>query len=125
MWNKSISHYRKALEVHPNEPTFLERMGTLLVTCPDKSLRDPIQGRFFSERAFVNTTSSNVLKISSGRSLSMAYAMLGDKQNANYIVKMTIKIAQQENYSQVHMKELENMSRQFQQMEDGAVVIYQ
>ncbi len=55
----------------------------------------------------------------------MAYAMLGDKQNANYIVKMTIKIAQQENYSQAHMKELENMSSQFQQMEDGAVVIYQ
>ena len=125
MWDRAIKHYQKALEFHPNEPAFLERMSTLLVTCPDHSFRDPLQGRFYSERAFVHSSSSNVLKISSGRSLSMAYAMLGEKQNANTIIKMTIKIAQQENYSQAHMSELEKMSRQFQQMKEGAVVVYQ
>lgn len=125
MWTEAISHYRRALEIHPNEPSFLERMATLLITCPDVSLRDPVQGSYYAERAFVHSASSQVLKISSGRCLSMAFAMLGEKQNANIIINMTIKLAQQERYSKAHMAELEKLSRQFQQMEEGVVVVFQ
>jgi len=117
MWKKSISHYREALEYHPNEAYFLERLGTLLVTCPDTSLRNIMEGREYSERAFIHTTGRSLITISAGRSLALAYSMLGDKHNASAIINLTINVARRAKFSPANMEVLENLSRQIQQMD--------
>jgi tetratricopeptide (TPR) repeat protein len=118
MWDKSISLYREALEYHPNDPDFLERLGTLLVRCPDWSLRDIEEGREYSERAFIHISSRPKTLISAGQSLAFAYAMLGDKQNAITTISKTINIGRQENISPSYQTELENLYRTFQNMDD-------
>ncbi len=45
LWAKSITTLRKALVYHPNDPFLLERLGTLLVTCPDTGLRNMSRGK--------------------------------------------------------------------------------
>lgn len=112
MWDKAITIFRKALEYHPNEPFLLERLGTLLVTCNDPKLRNPTEGRDFCERAFINTSSHSVTLISAGRSLAIAYALLGDKRNASNIIKMTINIARGENVPSSYIDDLRNLSKQ-------------
>ncbi len=114
MWDRAMGLYREALEYHPNDPFLLERLGTLLVTCPDPTLRNINEGKDFSERAFIHTTSRSLTLISAGRSLALAYAELGDKQNAQSIINMTINIARAENISQAYQKELENISQRIQ-----------
>lgn len=118
MWEKAIKHYREALEHHPNEPDFLEWMGTLLIACPDSSLRNIEEGKEYSERAFLHISSPPNILVSAGRSLAYAYAKLGDKQNAIYTIKQTINIARQENISQSYQAELEDLYRTFQAMDN-------
>ena len=113
MWDKAIANYRKALEFHPNEPFLIERMGTLLVTCPDTKLRNIAEGRDYCERAFINTASHSVTLISAGRSLAIAYAVLGDRKNALKIIKMTINLARGENVPSAIIDDLRNLSQQF------------
>jgi len=114
MWDRAMDLYREALEYHPNDPFLLERLGTLLVTCPDPKLRNIKEGKDYSERAFIHTTSRSITLISAGRSLALAYAELGDKQNAQTIINMTINIARAENISQAYQQELENISQRIQ-----------
>ena len=113
IWDKAIANYRKALEYHPNEPFLLERVGTLLVTCPDIKLRNITEGRNYCERAFINTASHSVTLISAGRSLAIAYAVLGDKKNASKIIKMTLNLAKGENVPPAYIDDLRNLSQQF------------
>jgi hypothetical protein len=124
-WNKSIKTYRAALDVYPNDPYFLERLGTLLIVCPDPSLKNPEEGKMYAERAFLHTSSTSLTKISSGRNLALAYVMLGDKQNATRVIDMTIQLAKSENYAQENVAELEQVSAQIQAMKEGAVVLTQ
>jgi len=114
MWDRAMGLYRQALEYHPNDPFLLERLGTLLVTCPNPKLRNINEGKDYSERAFIHTTSRSITLISAGRSLALAYAELGDKQNAQTIINMTINIARAENISQAYQQELENISQRIQ-----------
>lgn len=114
MWERAMELYREALDFHPNDPYLLERLGTLLVTCPDPKLRNIEEGKDYSERAFIHTTSRSITLISAGRSLALAYAELGDKQNAHSIISMTINIARAENISQAYQQELENISQRIQ-----------
>jgi tetratricopeptide (TPR) repeat protein len=116
MWDRAMGLYREALEYHPNDPFLLERLGTLLVTCPDPTLRNIKEGKDYSERAFIHTTSRSITLISAGRSLALAYAELGDKQNARSIINMTINIARAENISQAYQQELENISQGIQSL---------
>jgi len=116
MWDKSIRHYREALEHHPNDPDFLEMLGSLLIACPDSSLRNIEEGMEYSERAFLHISCPPNILVSAGRSLAYAYAKLGDKQNAIYTIKQTIGIARRENISQSYQAELENLYRTFQNM---------
>ncbi len=116
MWDRAMGLYREALEYHPNDPFLLERLGTLLVTCPDPTLRNIKEGKDYSERAFIHTTSRSITLISAGRSLALAYAELGDKQNARSIINMTINIARAENISQAYQQELENISQRIQSL---------
>lgn len=114
MWDKSIRHFRKSLEYHPNEPYLLERLGTLLVSCPDPALRNASEGLEFSERAFIHTRSHSSTLISAGRSLALAYTSLGDNQNATLVMKMTINAARRENVSAENLAELEILLKRFQ-----------
>ncbi len=118
MWDKLIGHYREALEYHPNDPYFLEKLGTLLIACPDSSLRDIEEGLEYSERAFIHISSRPNTLVSAGRSLAYSYAKLGDKQNAITTIKQTINIARRENISASYQAELENLYRTFQHMPD-------
>jgi tetratricopeptide (TPR) repeat protein len=118
LWDKAISHYRKALEYHPNDPDLLERLGTLLVSCPDWSLRNLEEGREYSERAFVHISSRPNTLVSAGKSLAFAYAMLGNKQNAITTIRQTINIARQENIPPSNQAELEDLYKTFQAMDN-------
>jgi hypothetical protein len=114
MWDRSIQLFRKSLEYHPNEPYLLERLGTLLVSCPDPALRNASEGLEFSERAFIHTRSHASTLISAGRSLSLAYISLGDNQNATLVMKMTINAARRENVSAEELAELEKLLNRLQ-----------
>jgi tetratricopeptide (TPR) repeat protein len=114
MWDESIRHYREALEYHPNEPEFLERLGTLLIACPDSSLRNIQEAREYSERAFIHISSRPNILVSAGRSLAYAYAKLGDKQNAIATIKETINIGRREHISPSYQAELESLYETFQ-----------
>ena len=118
MWEKYIKHFRTALEYHPNDPYLLERLGTMLVSCPDPGWRNTLEGRDYSERAFIHTTSRSITLVSAGRSLALAYAELGDKQNATTVIRMTINIARRDNISESYQKDLENISRRIQTLEN-------
>jgi tetratricopeptide (TPR) repeat protein len=107
MWERCISHYRKTLEYFPNDPYMLERLGTLLVMCPDTLLRNIIEGREYSERAFINKSSSPMTVISAGRCLSESYAALGDNGNAYKYLNITISMARHENVPQDILENLE------------------
>ncbi len=109
MWEKAIAHFRKSLEYHPNDPFLLERLGTLLATCPEAKLRDIHEGRDFCERAFIHNTSQSATLISAGRSLAIAYQELGDRQNASNILKMTINLAKSQNFPPAYVSELEGL----------------
>jgi tetratricopeptide (TPR) repeat protein len=96
LWEKTIICYRKALEYNPNEPYLQESLGTLLVLCPDTKLRNPYEGKEYSERAFINKSSPTRTIISAGISMSEAYAMLGDKKNARNSMTLTIHLAERQ-----------------------------
>jgi len=113
LWERAIGHYRKSMESHPNEPYILERLGTLLVTCIDSKLRDVVQGRELCERAFIHTASHSVTLISAGRSLAIAYALLGDNRNAINVIKMTINLAREENVPASYLDDLRNLLHKF------------
>ena len=88
-------------------------MGTLLVTCPDPDLRNIKEGKEYSERAFIHTTSRSITLISAGRSLAIADAALGDMQGARQVIGMTINLARRENLSSAYLSELESISSRF------------
>jgi len=113
LWEKAITHFRKALEYHPNEPYLLERLGTLLVTCNDPKLRNVSEGRDLCERAFIHTASHSITLVSAGRSLAIAYAILGDKRNASNVLKMTITLARNENVPSAYMDDLRSLLQKF------------
>jgi tetratricopeptide (TPR) repeat protein len=113
LWERAIAHYRKALESHPNEPYILERLGTILVTCSDSKLRDISQGRDLCERAFIHTASHSITLISAGRSLAIAYALLGDNRNASNVIKMTINLSRGENVPASYLDDLRNLLQKF------------
>jgi len=113
LWDKSIAFFRIALEYHPNEPYLLERLGTLLISSPDPKLRNINEGMEYAERAFINTTSHSSTLISAGRSLAVAYATLGDKQNAYHIMSMTINAAKRENLPESNIEGLRKLLTQF------------
>lgn len=118
MWDKAIKHYRKALEYHPNDPDLLEKLGTLLVRCPDWSLRNIEEGKEYSERAFIHISSRPNTLVSAGKSLAFACAMLGDKKNAIATIQETISIARIEKLPAAEQAELENLNKTFRSMQD-------
>lgn len=119
MWDPYIGLLRSALEDHPNDPYLLERLGTILVTCPDPLRRNTREGRDYSERAFIHTDSRSMTLVSAGRSLALAYAELGDKKNAWSVINMTLNIARGENISPSYQEELQSIARRIQTLDQG------
>ncbi len=116
LWEKSLWLYREALGTHPNDPYFLERLGTLLIACPDSSLRNIEEGIEYSERAFIHKSSRPNTLVSSGRSLAYGYAKLGDKEEAIDIISQTINIGLREKISPSYQQELQELYETFMQM---------
>ena len=113
LWKKSIIHYRKALEFHPNEPDFLERIGSILVACPDLKLRNYIEAREFSERAFIHKGCPSDVLISAAKSLAEAYGELGDNRNAYTFMEIAIKLAKNQNAPGEYINNLEKRLIQY------------
>lgn len=82
LWGKYISHLKRALMFNPNEPYILEKLGTILVICPDVKFRDYNQGKIYSERAFLHKACPTETMVSAGITLAEAYEALGDKNKA-------------------------------------------
>jgi tetratricopeptide (TPR) repeat protein len=107
MWVKAEAHYRKALQFHPNEPDFLERLGTLLVVCPDIKVRNYKDAKEFSERAFIHTDCPAEVLISAAKSLAESYGALGDSGNAYTFFNITINLAKNQNAPKEFISDLE------------------
>ena len=118
MWEQTINHYREALVYHPNDPYFLERLGTMLIGCPDSSLRNIEEGRVYSERAFTHISTRPNTLVYAGRGLAYAYAKLGDSENAIATIKETINLARRANFSSSYLAELEKLLSTFQNLDN-------
>ena len=110
MWNKAVKLFRSALDQHPNEPYLLERLGALLVSCPDPGQRNVEEGMELSERAFCHISSPTNTMISAARNLAQAYAIKGNFQQATYYITIAIRLAQGINAPEDFMKELINLA---------------
>jgi tetratricopeptide (TPR) repeat protein len=108
-WEKAISMLKEALKDHTNDPVLLERLGTLLVLCPDPKYRDIQEGLNIAGRAFTNQSSRPSTVVSAGKALATAYAKLGDKVNARAVMNLTLNVARQENVPEPDFSELEHL----------------
>lgn len=106
LWAKAIEHYRKALESHPNEPYLLEKLSSLLITCPDLTLRKIDEGIEYAERALDHKSSPMEIVIKAGSNLSEAYAAKGDKATAIAYLNQSIDLAQNNNAPKEYLKNL-------------------
>jgi len=106
LWSSAIIHFKKAMVYFPNEPYVLEILGTLLVVCPDKELRNYEEGKEYLERAFFHKDCPIETMISSGKSLAHAYADLGDERTAAAYLKLTTDLAKNLNLPQEYIDKL-------------------
>lgn len=113
MWAAAIEHYRKSLVSFPNEPFLLEKLGTMLITCPDQNLRNIEEGRKLSERVFIHKASTPDLTIASGKSIAIAYAAEGDFRRAAAYIEWVLNIAKTRKASDQLIAELEDLSKQY------------
>jgi tetratricopeptide (TPR) repeat protein len=93
MWAKAIDYCRLGLDALPNNPVLLERIGKLLIACPDPAYKNVEEGIEFSERAFINYRSLLETKLFAGRNLAIAYASSGNKQKAVDYINQTLALA--------------------------------
>jgi tetratricopeptide (TPR) repeat protein len=111
-WKKSIDHFKQALEYFPNEPYIIEKLGSLLIMCPDSSLRDYNEGVGYLERLLIHRTCPPETKIFAGRGLTHAYYDLGDKTNAAFYAGFTINLVRNYNIHEEIINELQDLSNQ-------------
>lgn len=112
-WGKAISFLKKALAIYPNSSALQEKLGGLLVACPDPSFRNVSEGKEYSERAFINYNYTLPVRISAGRDLALAYNSLGDNANARLCIRKTLDIAQNANVSKEYMQNLKDLLAEF------------
>jgi tetratricopeptide (TPR) repeat protein len=113
-WAKAINLYYKALDANPNEPEFLERLGNLLITCPELPLRDLEKGKEYCERTFIHISSRPNVLIPAGRNLAYIYASMRDKGKALATIRQTINIARRANAPKLVQKDLEDFYSKIQ-----------
>jgi tetratricopeptide (TPR) repeat protein len=115
MWSAAIDHYQKSLSYFPNEPWLLEKIGTLLITCPDQKLRNIEEGKRFSERVFIHKACTPDLTIASGKSIAIAYASEGDFKNAGTYIDWILNVAQTQKAPEQTVTELVNLRKEYGQ----------
>ncbi|MGA1976231.1 MAG: tetratricopeptide repeat protein [Bacteroidales bacterium] len=118
-WDKAIGILRISLKYNPNESFLLEKLGTLLVTCPDQKFSNIEEGMEFSERAFYNISSHSVTIITAGKSLAIANALLGDFQTAAFYMNIILNMARNEKVPQEYFEELVKLAGAIKRM--GAI----
>jgi tetratricopeptide (TPR) repeat protein len=116
MWNKYISLFRKALQFHPNNVDFLARLGEILISCPEPSLQNIEEGRYYAERAFTYYNCPPEVLIAAGSHLAYAYSLLGDQQKAITTISQTINIGRRQKIPASQQAKLEDMLTAFRNM---------
>ena len=114
LWDESVIFIKKALAYHPNEPFLLERMGALLVSCPDSKLRNVNEGEEYCERAFYNIASEPETLISAGRNLVQAYAIMENFAAAKFYLNITMSMARSENLPPAYIQGLINLGKKIE-----------
>ena len=115
LWNRAIEHFRKALTYHPNEAFLLERLGTLLITCPVISLRKIDEGIEYAQRAVDHKSCSTETAIAAGSSLAEAYTAKKDKKTALSYLNMAIDLAQNSNAPKDYQLNLQRKLKELSQ----------
>lgn len=115
LWDKSIQLYRKAIEHHPNEPYLMEKLGSLLIGCPDTRLRNIEEGLQYSHRALDHKASSPEIILSAASYLADAYAAKGDKQAASVYLTRNLDMARRNNAPKEYLEEIEMRLTQYRQ----------
>ena len=116
MWNKYISLFQKALQYHPNNVDFLARLGEILISCPEPSLQNIEEGRYYAERAFTYYNCPPEVLIAAGSHLAYAYSLLGDQQKAITTISQTINIGRRQKIPASQQAKLEDMLTAFRNM---------
>ena len=116
MWSKAINLLRNTIKYHPNESVPIEKLGTLLITCPDPNLQNIEEGLEFSERAFFSISSSVTTLISAGRNLALGNLMIGNLKVAAYFIQITIGIAKDERVPQSYLDGLLRMESEIKRL---------
>jgi len=119
MWLESITFFRGALVFHPNEPYLLEKLGALLVSCPDPKLRNANEGMEYCERAFYNISSSSHTILAAGRNLAQAYALMQNYEAAVFYLQICINMAQNEKMPADYIQELLKQAETIQLLRSG------
>lgn len=114
MWSNLLGLYKSALKQFPNDSSIQEAYGTLMINCPDETIRDLNQAREFSERAFINNKYTLQTRVMAGRSLSVAHFELKNYGKALYYIHKTIDIAKRARFSKDYVARLEQISNDFQ-----------
>lgn len=105
-WGRAISLLRTSMQYNPNESILLERLGTLLISCPDPKLQNIPEGLELSERAFYHVSSNMATLLSAGKNFALGNAMIGDFDKASYYMRLTLNIAKSEKVPQDYMNVL-------------------
>lgn len=116
MWKKLADLYETALKFSPNNSNLQEAYGSFLINCPDKNIRNPVQAREFSERAFINSKFNLQTRVAAGRSLAISYFELKENGKALYYIHKAIGIAKHAQFSREYIASLEAVSSDFQRI---------
>ncbi|TYA84301.1 tetratricopeptide repeat protein [Seonamhaeicola marinus] len=113
-WEKAIWLYKTVLENTPNDSDIQEAYGSLLLSCPNKELRNLELAKEFSERAFINKVYTLPTRLEAGRSLAIALFELNSHGKAIYYMNKTIDMAKRAGANKQYVFELEGILRDFQ-----------
>jgi len=112
-WNKAFTHFKKALDYYPNNPEFLEQLGSLFFTCPDTRLKNLGQARYFLERAYNSIKSSNETRISAGKNLAEVYAEDKNWNKAISVINTTRILALKANIPDKEIQAMVKMTMEY------------
>ena len=115
LWSKAISLLRSSMNYHPNDNILLERLGTLLISCPDPILQNIQEGLEFSERAYYHISSPPATLLAAAKNLALGHAMTGNFKDANSYIRIAINIAKSEKVPKNYMDGLLTLASQINQ----------
>lgn len=111
-WDTAIRHFGKALEYFPNNPLFIEKLGSLYYNCPDTRFRDLNLARYYLERAYLSIKSSAEIRISSGKDLAAIYASEKRWEQAISVINTTRILAMRAKYPD---KEIQLLTKEMEE----------